>query len=427
MNFNHVIWRIVMNEPKDSTSNNDLENNPWPYTALAFKGGSVRGRAYLDAVRELEKYDFNLGKIERVIGTSAGAIMAFGVALDFSINELEILQDDLDYEKILDDKYQTRDVLFGVKNNVENDNNRFFTKSTKATGVTATHPTATTRMSVALQSTFGLYEGQYFLDWAETLSQKAALEKSKDKKIVKCLTFGQLHGWVLDNEKNGTHFKDLYVVAYDVIKGVSCILSWETDKNMPIADAVRASISIPMIFKPYHCRKKIQEGMELADKTRLFIDGGTTGLMENFPLRKFDYKRYVDGTVDQAVKEKLSKQIMYNPKTLGLCLVDPEDEKLIVENSPLPEKPVNAFLPFLIQVLKAYYGGQGLTAYLQEDIKRTVFIQTAGVGILDFNLTDEKKKLLDKAGRDGAKRFVEQNCPEQLKNGEKRSSFEFKN
>lgn len=402
---------FVKKSVSPNPTNVSVENKPVEqFTALAFQGGSIRGRAYVSAVRELEANGLlNLSYIQRVIGTSAGSIMALGLALSYSVNELEDLQNQLNYEELLDDKYQTRDVLFELNDKVSGKPS-FFSKTTAVTGVTASHPTATTQMTVDLKNSFGLYDGKYFLEWAENLIQRACREKSKAKQPVPHLTFGELHNWVLHNQENGTQFKDLYVVAYDVTQSVSYVLSWETDPDMLIADAVRASMSIPLIFKPYHCRKKINSLMVLADNSRLFVDGGTTGLMDNFPLRKFDYQCYFDGTLEKEISEKAKKSVrkpIYNPHTLGLCLVESEEHQAVIENTPLPKKLVNAFVPFFIQILKGFYGRQDRTAYLQEDMMRTVFIQTTGVGMLDFNLTPEKKRALDEAGIAGAKDFAQ--------------------
>lgn len=56
---------------------------------LVFQGGSVKGIAYLgalSALRETNYVDFD--SIERVAGTSAGAMTALAMALNYSMEEL---------------------------------------------------------------------------------------------------------------------------------------------------------------------------------------------------------------------------------------------------------------------------------------------------------------------------------------------------
>ena len=70
------------------------------YKNLVFKGGGVRGIAYLGAL----KYFYENGlmrSVERVAGTSAGAITATVLALNFpDFDSIKDISDSLDYRKI---------------------------------------------------------------------------------------------------------------------------------------------------------------------------------------------------------------------------------------------------------------------------------------------------------------------------------------
>ncbi len=70
------------------------------YKNLVFKGGGVRGAAYLGAIKYL--YDNGLMRAaERVAGTSAGAITAAVLALNFQdFKERKTVADSLDYRRV---------------------------------------------------------------------------------------------------------------------------------------------------------------------------------------------------------------------------------------------------------------------------------------------------------------------------------------
>jgi predicted acylesterase/phospholipase RssA len=69
--------------------------------ALVMKGGSVKGLAYVWAVRELEKYY----RFNWYIGTSAGAIAAVLLAAGYSTDELETILSEKNFLDFLDAKF----------------------------------------------------------------------------------------------------------------------------------------------------------------------------------------------------------------------------------------------------------------------------------------------------------------------------------
>ncbi|NQS91985.1 MAG: patatin-like phospholipase family protein, partial [Chloroflexi bacterium] len=69
------------------------------YRNLVFKGGGVRGIAYMGALEILDEYRI-VENIECVAGTSAGAIAAALTSLRLSISDTKILFNSLDLKKI---------------------------------------------------------------------------------------------------------------------------------------------------------------------------------------------------------------------------------------------------------------------------------------------------------------------------------------
>ena len=68
---------------------------------LVFEGGGVKGVAYVGALEKLEERNI-LSEIERVGGTSAGAITALLVGLNYSPEEIRDKMLGLDFSHFLD-------------------------------------------------------------------------------------------------------------------------------------------------------------------------------------------------------------------------------------------------------------------------------------------------------------------------------------
>lgn len=90
---------------------------PYHFRNLVFEGGGVRGIAYVGAMEVLAKKGI-LSNIQRVGGTSVGAINATLVALGFSNAEQRDILWKLDFKNFLDDSW-------GVFRNTERLLNKF--------------------------------------------------------------------------------------------------------------------------------------------------------------------------------------------------------------------------------------------------------------------------------------------------------------
>ncbi len=71
---------------------------------LVFEGGGVKGIAYIGALQKMEQRGILTG-IRRVGGTSAGAITAVLVALDYSLAEIDNILRTLNFKKFMDDSW----------------------------------------------------------------------------------------------------------------------------------------------------------------------------------------------------------------------------------------------------------------------------------------------------------------------------------
>jgi NTE family protein len=184
---------------------------PYPFKNLVFEGGGVKGIAFGGVIDVLNKRGI-LDHIERVGGTSAGAITASMVALGYDAEYIKNEMLNLDFNKFKDGCF-----LGDIK--------RLFTK-------------------------YGWYKGDAFLKFMQG--------QIKTKTGSPDTTFDELHDGVVN--KKG--YRDLYVIGTDLTTREYQVFSYEGTGGVKIADAVRMSMSIPLFFASF------------AFDDSVFVDGG---------------------------------------------------------------------------------------------------------------------------------------------------------
>jgi NTE family protein len=200
---------------------------------LVFEGAGIRGIAYCGVIYELESRNM-MQPIEKVGGTSAGAIVALTVSLGYSGKEIQ-------------------DIIAGTNFKKFNDGNYFF-----AGGINR------------INKYFGWYRGIWVENWLE----KIIFLKTANEDI----TFEELH-------RKG--YKDLYITGTCLNKQQLVIFSYKTYPKMKVKDAVRISMSIPLYFEAVFIDKdgKLIRHPKQKEELDVMVDGGFTG---NFPIRIFD-------------------------------------------------------------------------------------------------------------------------------------------
>lgn len=205
-----------------------LPNLRGPIRNLVFEGGGVKGTAYLGALEVLEAHGV-LQDVERVAGTSAGAITALLVALGYDVKDIRrIVTEDLDFALLEDGN--------GIYRN-----------------------------SRRLVSRYGWYRGDYFLCFIERLLA--------DRLGTPDATFADLAA----KAKQDSSYRPLWVVGTEVRSGSSRVFSADSHPQMSIAEALRISMSIPFFF----AARELDEG----DATGLYVDGA---VMRSYPVSIFD-------------------------------------------------------------------------------------------------------------------------------------------
>lgn len=253
------------------------------YRNLVLEGGGVRGFAYVGAMQVLDSLGV-LQQIERVGGTSAGAIQATMLAVGYSPEEIARVVEEVPLKE--------------------------FNDGTWASGVGR------------LRKKYGFYKGAKLSAWIDDLIQK----KTGNADI----TFLELH-----QQKATKNYKDLYITGTDLSYRCLRVFSHETYPQMKIKDALRISFSIPLYFEPVLID---DEGRIQTDATKpglhLMVDGG---LLSNYPIHMFDAARYYQCNGDTTCR---------NMETLGLLLEKPEQlgYRKGAKNKPLTIGSLNEYM-----------------------------------------------------------------------------------
>jgi NTE family protein len=314
------------------------------YRNLVFKGGGIRGIAYLGAVEELERLG-HMEKIQRVAGSSVGAISALMVSLRLPAKEIKALFDTLDFSRIP----QTR---------TEEQPSSILTRLEVAT------------CSQRLLRNFGWYSSEYFYNWL--------------KDIIAEYTDSNPDATFSDLRQKG--YRDLYVVVSNMTKRRAEVMSVGSTPHIAVADAIRMSMSIPLYFEALHF-----DG-ETFGKGDLYVDGG---LFNNYPVDIFDRLNLVE--------KILSAQPKVNWRTLGLYLYPEKGE----EQSEI-ENPAT-LIEFIDLLMENISTTHQLTAPTPGalDRERTIRIGDCGVSSTNFNIkpNDETYQALYESGRRAVKAF----------------------
>ncbi|MEC0227572.1 patatin-like phospholipase family protein [Paenibacillus alba] len=312
----------------------------YQFKNLIFEGGGVLGVAYVGVLEVLTDKNYNiLPNIERAGGTSAGAIVALLVGLNYSLDEVRKEMENLDLSEFMDD-------------------NALFTVNT-----------------IRFMHTYGWYKGDVILDWIE--------RKVCDKTGSRDSTFEDIQ-----KMKNSKNFKDLYFIGTNMNTHFSRIFSHE-EKHTPtmrVADAVRISMSIPLFFEAI----KYEED--------LYADGG---ILMNYPIKLFDREKYLSEQEHGLTREyylersDIDGNTIYNTETLGFRVDSKILKDVLSGHRPPKRHDISNMYEFTKNLIGTILDFQQNVSLTDDDKDRTVYIDSNEISATHFKITpDEKKKLI---------------------------------
>jgi NTE family protein len=333
---------------------------------LVFEGGGVKGIACIGAMQVLERRG-QLADIERAGGASAGAINALLFALGYdTAAQLELLWS-VDFRDFMDN-------AFGGGRR-----RRF-----------PLHSLATARGAWRLVRTFGWHPGDFLSGWiGDVIADRLGRPDA---------TFGDLRA---------AQRPALHVIGTNLSTGFAEVFSAERHADMPLAQAVRISMSIPILFSA------VRHG----PRGDVFVDGG---VQLNYPVKLFDRRKYIREnelyaarTTDYYEQENARFEAerpnrspyVYNRQTLGMRLDTREAIALFRYDEPLRGREIRRLPDYARALLTGLMNAQESTHLHSDDWQRTLYIDTLDVGTTDFHLSDARKTALLAQGALGAETY----------------------
>ena len=313
------------------------------YRNLVFKGGGVRGIAYMGALQVLEEKDI-LKNIQRVAGTSAGAIAATLTSFRMSVAETIDVFNTLDINKIPQSRSLLLSPHFSPVKGHENYRR--------------------------LVTNYGWYSSEYFYIWLQD--------------IIARFCHGSCQATFADFRKLG--HRDLYVVATNLSRHRSEVFSAKDTPEVCVADAVRMSMSIPLYFEA------LQFDGQSFGSGDYYVDGG---IYANYPIHLFDGSDFSDSS--------LAFRKGTNWETLGFYLYADKQK-----GEPAPDIPKNLVDFVLLtghNFYNSYEESSLLNRAIEQ--RRTIEISDCGISALDFDIRPggEKYNRLFNSGRQSALNF----------------------
>lgn len=193
-----------------------------PVEEIFLAGGGGAGRSLIGAFREAMEYGLDFDNVKVVCGTSVGTIVALGMALNLTVDQMQQELDDLPT-----DSFQDWDILDSIIN---------------------------------FNERWGLCRGE---------TMPACF-----RELIKKITNGQLYDPTFKELFDAGYKKELRIVTTNLDRGDVKIFSHKTTPNKKVAEAVALSCSVPILFPP--------KWIVSADgKRELHTDGG---VIKNYPF-----------------------------------------------------------------------------------------------------------------------------------------------
>ena len=323
----------------------------YEYKNLVLEGGGVRGLAYAGAFNELEKEGI-LVNIERVAGSSAGAIAGLMLSIGYNSKEIDSIMRFLPVEEFNDG----RGGIVGKYQRV--------------------------------RKKYGLYEGKKFERWLNRLI--------KSKTGLEDLSFANLHELRLQNKI----YKDFYCTGTNLTKQHLDIFSHEYTPDMLVAVAVRISASVPLYFEPVvldNRYQKIISGDTVSFKN-FFIDGG---MLANYPIGIFD-------SCENKGNPLFCEGSRFNTHTLGIKLERPAQIDSLRNNSiNIPPFEIGSFKEYiyafnnlLIETMNRRYPN------LENEKQRTIYVSYGSIRSKVRKMKPAEKEMLFDNGVNAVREFL---------------------
>ncbi len=331
------------------------------YRNLVLEGGGIKGIGHIGALMKLRESDerMNLAMLDRVLGTSAGAIAAAYLCCGVALEDIA--------EQAFTDLPGLKDGSSLWKGGIFSDIKRVFVD-------------------------FGFYKG-------DALSKRIGdlLEMTLGNRHA---TFADLHRAVINQSPEAAdkaqRFRDLYVVGANISTGFEEVFSYETTPQMPIMAAVRISGSIPIFYQAIRAKK---------DLDGQFILNEDGSLKTDFPDNEPGVHVYGDGGIFNNYFISYFDNAGPNPETIGIKLKTKEATEALLEERIPEGKNAKNIIQYLKQLISTMATQKNEFMHQEAHNARTIFVETE-VSAIDFDISDKGVKSLIDAGKTAVDTFL---------------------
>lgn len=306
----------------------------FPFRNLVFQGGGVRSFVYHGALAVLEEQDI-LPQIQRVAGTSAGAMLAALLSFRLSVAETLAIYGTLDLSRV---PQMTSSDEMSLPEWLPRTElvKRELTRLSGASGSVS-----------RLVRKYGWYSSSYSYDWMQQVIAQ----------------YGGGNGLATFADFRARGYRAVYVVATNVSRRRVEIFSAESTPDVAVADALLMSQSIPLYFEA------VQFDGQRIGQGDYYADGG---LVLNYPLELFDRA--------EAVFDPRHLVAGINWETLGCRHYQPAD----IEK---PGRPITNVLTYMENLAELLVQAQAVAhEHNHPNRRRTIDISNLGVATTDFSI-----------------------------------------
>lgn len=354
---------------------------------LVFEGGGAKGIVFVGALQAMERRGHTYG---RLLGTSAGSIMATFTAAGYDVNEmLEALCERDENGEPVFKQFMAKPPAFTQ----EEVQRSMFRNVLELISLRLVPDLVESRIDKMLLSLMtreqfsnlfsliergGWYSADRFIQWAQRKLDEGTYEGMPRRMSGLTLKeFYQLTG------------KELSLVAADTTSYRKLVLNHRTAPHCPVVWAMRMSMSLPLVWQEVIWQSNWGTYMGRDLMGHRIVDGG---LLSNFPIQLFLSR-------SPYVMEIMGQKI--SPGVLGFLI----DENLPVAGAETPREendslrlaamPLTSRILGLINTVTQAHDKMLIDAFDQYVCR----LPAKGYGTTEFDMTDERRDLLIAAGQ----------------------------
>lgn len=373
------------------------------YKKLVFMGGGIKGLAFLSAIEEACHLGLiSLEDLDAFAGTSAGSLSAMLFAFKLKFGRLREIMETTNFTVFFDYVHPNIEYL---KTEVEH---TLASQQSTATVVRKLLYNSNTLYKCwnIFNEHSGLCHGEKLYEWICDRIAEGLVGTPLANIDPKLVTFKDL-------ADHPNHFSELVVYGTNIDAGEAEEYSVHTYPNGCIADAVRISVGIEVLFKPRQMwvvetqadgvRKRVLPKKWAVDNDgkRILVDDkdfrGDGGLFYNYPCSAFD--------------KDAAGDFKYNQDVLGFYLIEGcnhSDMEYQFKPLVLPaEESKYGLFTLLLQLINTSMFNQQRDLHKKgPDRDRTVYINTLDISFVDFGLDPSRKAKLLSEGKKGVHNFL---------------------